>query len=115
MAGRISEKSGCGKLRSVSVQLTSSRFYERGCQHKHLTTDRPRAQNLSWQPACLRLRRAGSIRFSEIRSLITTWRHLQKLKSEAAGNGRRPRFYLSLNGLLLFQVVRGGIEYLLGF
>ena len=28
--------------------------------------------------------------------------------------GCRPRLYLSLNGLLLFQVVRGGIELLLG-
>ena len=31
-----------------------------------------------------------------------------------AVDDRRPRFYLSLNGLLLFQVVRGGIEFLLG-
>jgi hypothetical protein len=36
---------------------TSTRFYERGCQHKHLTTDRRRAQNLSWQPALFPLRR----------------------------------------------------------
>src|SRR5262249_9995301 len=52
--------------------------------------------------------------FADIRSFITTWCRLQKLKSAASGDGRRPRFYLSLNGLLLFPVVRGGIELHLG-
>src|SRR5215468_362694 len=45
---------------------------------------------------------------------MTTWCRLQKLKSDAVGDGRRPRFYLSLNGLLLFPVVRGGIELHVG-
>ena len=30
------------------------------------------------------------------------------------GHSCRPQFYLSLNGLLLFQAVRGGIEYYMG-
>src|SRR6516225_5308056 len=73
---------------------------------KHLTTNRQRAQNLSWQPALFRLRRTVEAGFAEIRSFITTWCRLQKLKSDAVGDGRRPRFYLSLNGLLPFPVVR---------
>ena len=81
---------------------------------KHLTTNRQRAQNLSWQPALFRLRRTVEAGFAEIRSFITTWCRLQKLKSDAVGDGRRPRFYLSLNGLLLFPVVRGGIEFYVG-
>src|SRR5262249_40210908 len=96
------------------AHLPYSRFYERGCQHKHLTADRPPDRNLSLQPALSPWRRFVESSFVEIRSLITTWCRLQKLKSDAAADDRRPRFYLSLDGLLLFQVVRGGIEYLWG-
>src|SRR5262245_58255931 len=38
-------------------EKTVTRFYERGCQHKHLTTNRRRVQKLSWQPALFPLRR----------------------------------------------------------
>src|SRR6185295_3807385 len=37
-------------------------------------------------------------------------RCLQKLKKRSAAEYCRPWFYLSLQGLWLFQVVRGGIE-----
>src|SRR5215471_9474067 len=77
-------------------------------------TNRRRVQNLSWQPALFPLRRTVEPALRKFGSFITTWCRLQKLKSDAAGDGRRPRFYLSLNGLLLFPVVRGGIKFYVG-
>jgi len=50
---------------------------------KHLTTNRRRAQNLSWQPALFPLRRTVEPALPAIRSFITTWCRLQKLKSDA--------------------------------
>ena len=80
---------------------------------KHLTANRQRAQNLSWQPALFRLRRTlnqlcgNSVLHHHVMSSSET-------EKRCGGDSRRPRFYLSLNGLLLFLVVRGGIEFYVG-
>src|SRR5262245_44843520 len=61
----------------------------RGAVNINTSPPAGRRENTTYRGSqpCLRLRRASSTSFSEIRSLITTWRHLQKLKSEGAGNG----------------------------
>jgi len=81
-------------------------FYERG-QEKHLPADGPPGQK-RYRGSQPRLSRDELwIRLLECRSVITTWCGLQKLKSERA-------ILLSTmvlsepQGLVLFQIVRGG-------
>jgi hypothetical protein len=88
-------------------------FYERGCQEKHLPADGPPGQK-RYRGSQPHFRRDELwIRLLECRSFIARWCGLQKLKSERAV--LLSTIVLSESqGLLLFQIVRGGIEFIMG-
>jgi len=93
-----------------------ARFYERGCQDKYPPTDRP-PEHHGWhgsQPLSP-LRRFRCPTRVDNPSFVIASCASQKLKSDwRLLIVCRPWFYSSLSGLMLFRVVRGGIESTLG-
>ena len=84
-------------------------FYERGCQDKYSPADRRRGVVLATSP---RLRRDDLLSERDVNMppFVIASVCPEKLKSVWRLLCCRPWFYWSLDGLMLFQVMRGGIE-----
>ena len=111
-----SPESGSGKLRSfsrnVSRQIAESRpaFSERGCQEKHLPTDRLRGRNTSRGSQPLLRRDDLLIRRGKVSTLHDNW--VFSLETEKQTAALMPTTVLfEPHGLSLFQVVREGIQF----
>jgi hypothetical protein len=86
-------------------------FYERGCQDKYLSLGRPLGLHIAVTASPI-LRR-GDLLSQHYERSMAAHHNVGVVRETEKRHGSincRPQFYLSLRGLMLFQVVRGRIE-----